>query len=453
MTNANATPTHPPATSSPDVKDSASALNDATPHPTTTPLPSKSPPDQGSNHDGKSEQAGRNTAEPSAPSATDSAASPTLRSGPPQQGAGDEDKPGNNTGSPAAVTDMSADEWKKKGNEAYAAGRYDEAIAHYSSGIELEPTNAALFSNRSAAFLKVEDFSKAKRDADMAIELDPRWPKGWYRKGMAQLEAQDYHGARETFLAGLDNCPGDENLQKGRSDAEKRIDVLDSVQGPSAAGSSAAHAADPSAGKSAAAGDDDYDDGPFPGTPEEEIQRIKNAPNHYAVLHVSPDAGPAQMKKNYHLLARMLHPDKCQLPGSAEAMTQVSLAYDTLTNVVKKTLYDQFMSQAEQAPEGEGQTYAEWEAKQQPVELPRWLSWLLGIKGCGWVIAIVMFVIMLPIALGLIVIFLVFWLIFLPYRLTLRWCFPERYARMKEEAERERAKAEEAAQDRAFAHV
>jgi hypothetical protein len=154
------------------------------------------------------------------------------------------------------------------------------------------------------------------------------------------------------------------------------------------------------------------------------------------------------MKKNYHVLARILHPDKCHHQDASEAMSRVSLAYDTLTNVVKKTLYDQFMSQA--AESDKEQTYAEWEAKQQPVELPKWLSWLLAIKGCGWILAIIMAIILVPIALVLLLLFLLVWCLCCPYRTALRYCFPEKYAQMKEEQERERAKAEEAAQDRQF---
>lgn len=72
-------------------------------------------------------------------------------------------------------------EFKELGNEAYQAGEYDKAVILYTSGIEQEPNNAALFSNRSAAFLKVEDYSKAKLDADMCIQLDPKWSKVSFR--------------------------------------------------------------------------------------------------------------------------------------------------------------------------------------------------------------------------------------------------------------------------------
>lgn len=68
-------------------------------------------------------------------------------------------------------------EFKEKGNNAYQDGDYAAAVHFYSEGIENEPTNAILFSNRSAAYLKLGDFDMAKRDADMCIELDPKWSK------------------------------------------------------------------------------------------------------------------------------------------------------------------------------------------------------------------------------------------------------------------------------------
>jgi tetratricopeptide (TPR) repeat protein len=314
----------------------------------------------------------------------------------------------------------------------------------------------------SAAYLKLEDYARARRDADMCIQLDKHWAKGYWRRGQAQLEDQDYYGARDTFKQGLEFCERDDNLVRGLENAEIRIQVVEKVQGPADGtatdrfdinGTTPAPAPARASLDGAPKAAPSPDDPKFPGSAEEEIKRISAAPNHYAVLHVSPDSSPAEMKKNYHLLARMLHPDKCQLQGASEAMSQVSLAYDTLTHVVKRTLYDQYVSQATGSADGNTKTYAEWEATQQPVDLPKWLKWILGIKGCGWIIAVIVFLVMLPFAIVILVIFIILWLIFLPYRLTLRHCFPERYARLKEEAERERAKMEELAQDRQFPAV
>lgn len=45
-------------------------------------------------------------------------------------------------------------------------------------------------SNRSAALLKLNKVAKALADAEAAIERDPKWDKGYFRKAAA-LEAQD----------------------------------------------------------------------------------------------------------------------------------------------------------------------------------------------------------------------------------------------------------------------
>lgn len=195
------------------------------------------------------------------------------------------------------------------------------------------------------------------------------------------------------------------------------------------------------------------DDEPWPGTAEAEIERVKNAPNHYAVLHVSTDATSAEMKKNYYTLARMLHPDRCQLDGAGDAMTSISQAYDTLSNVLKKTLYDQFLSQTGGDNDEPNQTYQEWESRQEPVKIPKWLSFLLGIRGCGYIIVFLFIILLLPIILLFAVIYLVFTILCLPVSCFFRAFFPEKYAAMKEREEREMAKAEEEAQDRMFAHV
>jgi stress-induced-phosphoprotein 1 len=44
-----------------------------------------------------------------------------------------------------------ADEAKAKGNAAFAAGRFEEAVQHLSHAVALTPDNDVLYSSRSAA--------------------------------------------------------------------------------------------------------------------------------------------------------------------------------------------------------------------------------------------------------------------------------------------------------------
>lgn len=194
-------------------------------------------------------------------------------------------------------------------------------------------------------------------------------------------------------------------------------------------------------------------DGEWPGRPEDEIKRIKNAPNHYAVLHVKSGATNAELKKNYYTLARILHPDRCQLKDAGDAMTAVSQAYDTLSNKLKKTLYDQFLTQTGGDSERPNQTYQEWESHQEPMEVPKWLLFLLSIKGCGYFLAFLVFILVLPLFVLIVIIFVLFQILLLPVYLVMKIFFPERYANLREKQARKIAKWEEEEQDRMFAHV
>lgn len=55
---------------------------------------------------------------------------------------------------------------KNKGNKAFQAKSYDEAIDLFTQAIQLEPTNHVLWSNRSAARAGKKEWSEALVDAE-----------------------------------------------------------------------------------------------------------------------------------------------------------------------------------------------------------------------------------------------------------------------------------------------
>lgn len=74
---------------------------------------------------------------------------------------------------------------KDQANKELAAGHFLQAIELYSQGLEYSPTNSILLSNRALAYIKVENYGLALHDADRAIESDPTYVKGYYRRASA----------------------------------------------------------------------------------------------------------------------------------------------------------------------------------------------------------------------------------------------------------------------------
>lgn len=78
-------------------------------------------------------------------------------------------------------------ELKQQGNELMQKGEAKQAAVAFTKALQLEPSNAILLSNRSAAFLKMGRASRALQDADECVAAAPDWIKGHYRRLQAQL--------------------------------------------------------------------------------------------------------------------------------------------------------------------------------------------------------------------------------------------------------------------------
>ena len=71
-----------------------------------------------------------------------------------------------------------AEEFKDRGNASFQAGDMQQAISLYTQAIELDPDNYVYYSNRSAAYMKADSTSKALKDAERCVELNPSFIKG-----------------------------------------------------------------------------------------------------------------------------------------------------------------------------------------------------------------------------------------------------------------------------------
>ncbi|XP_047325288.1 hsp70-Hsp90 organizing protein 3-like [Impatiens glandulifera] len=130
-----------------------------------------------------------------------------------------------------------ADEAKAKGNAAFSAGNYTEAIRHFSEAITHAPDNHVLYSNRSAAYASLGQYSDALTDAEKTVELKPDWSKGYSRLGAAYSGLNRYDEAVDSYQKGLDIDPNNDALKSGLADA-KSANVRSRGPSPSSSSSS-----------------------------------------------------------------------------------------------------------------------------------------------------------------------------------------------------------------------
>jgi stress-induced-phosphoprotein 1 len=116
-----------------------------------------------------------------------------------------------------------ADEAKAKGNAAFSAGNFNDAVRHFTDAINLAPTNHVLYSNRSAAYASLNKFSDALSDAQKTVELKPDWGKGYSRLGAAQMGLHSYTDAVSAYKKGLEIDPNNDALKSGLADAEAAL--------------------------------------------------------------------------------------------------------------------------------------------------------------------------------------------------------------------------------------
>nr|AIF20503.1 heat shock protein DnaJ domain-containing protein (dnaJ) [uncultured marine thaumarchaeote KM3_90_C11] len=80
---------------------------------------------------------------------------------------------------------------------------------------------------------------------------------------------------------------------------------------------------------------------------DEEFQKSllhKNLPDYYTVLDVQKNASQDEIKRKFRLLAKEWHPDRKQSNDAEEKMAQINTAYEVLSNLKRRKMYDQHFS-------------------------------------------------------------------------------------------------------------
>eukprot|EP00744_Colponema_vietnamica_P016963 GILI01023816.1.p1 GENE.GILI01023816.1~~GILI01023816.1.p1 ORF type:complete len:442 (+),score=155.43 GILI01023816.1:55-1380(+) len=134
---------------------------------------------------------------------------------------------------PAEVTPEMAQQIadaRSKGNQLFVKGDFEQAVAEYSKGISLDPSQQVLLSNRAACYLRLEKWQEALSDAQKARELNPNCLKAHFREGQAFLGLRDFAEAASSFWSAMQIDPSNKELKKAFDDAiaQGRVEHLKS---------------------------------------------------------------------------------------------------------------------------------------------------------------------------------------------------------------------------------
>lgn len=126
---------------------------------------------------------------------------------------------------------------KAKGGECFKQKDFQTAIKHYTKAIQASPkpaevregeaseasTLSALFSNRCAAQLQLDDGVAALADARICVQLTPSWPKGRFREGCCLRQLGLLEDAQRAFAAGQRLEPDNREWCKELEKTEKLL--------------------------------------------------------------------------------------------------------------------------------------------------------------------------------------------------------------------------------------
>ncbi|XP_070611047.1 RNA polymerase II-associated protein 3 [Erythrolamprus reginae] len=88
---------------------------------------------------------------------------------------------------------------KEKGNTYFKQRNYDAAIECYTKGMNADPYNPVLPTNRASAFFRLKKFSVAESDCNLALALNKNYTKAYSRRGAARFVLQNFKGAKEDY--------------------------------------------------------------------------------------------------------------------------------------------------------------------------------------------------------------------------------------------------------------
>ncbi|XP_046739729.1 stress-induced-phosphoprotein 1 [Diprion similis] len=115
----------------------------------------------------------------------------------------------------AYIDPIKAEEEKELGNQKFKDGDYVGAVKHYSEAILRNPDEPKYYSNRAACYTKLVAFDLGLKDCEKCVEIDPKFIKGWIRKGKILQGMQQQGKALSAYQKALEIDPSNSEALEG----------------------------------------------------------------------------------------------------------------------------------------------------------------------------------------------------------------------------------------------
>ena len=116
---------------------------------------------------------------------------------------------------------MAKDHWKK-GNALFEEGNYNDSLTEYTEAMKIDPKYPDAYFNRALTYRIMNNFSAAKKDLDVVMELQPKSADAPLLIGDMAEANNDLLGARFWYEKSLANNPD-------YSEAKNRLEHIDSL--------------------------------------------------------------------------------------------------------------------------------------------------------------------------------------------------------------------------------
>ncbi|RLU21796.1 hypothetical protein DMN91_006172 [Ooceraea biroi] len=87
---------------------------------------------------------------------------------------------------------------KEKGNEAFRAADYEEALRHYNASIDID-SNLNAYNNRAMTFIKLQRYEDALNDCNTVLRMDYKNIKGLLRRALSLENLEKIHESQYNF--------------------------------------------------------------------------------------------------------------------------------------------------------------------------------------------------------------------------------------------------------------